>query len=723
MSQTRSKSTTNGTTSNGAQPFAHLPPDPQGHFLLHFYAALHRLLCYLRRLDTAANLPPEQAFSTHPFLLGYAQEIRAVLPPALSDADGPNWWEATIAAWEAPIAERLPLRETERLGIGFEGRIAILLAGLADIDSRLGTLFTQIQAPLNQRRPSLETIGQILANGWSGGLAASDVCRMLLRCGLLELVNPNAPRAEWELRPPNLIWDVLMGHSSAEPAPWCQVRTLADAPTISELILPDDLRTQVAQLPALIRNRTITTLLLRGSQGSERAELVGAVGRALGLGVAELRLTPGRPEAEATDDIRWRAVGPFCTLTGTIPLLSYELGPGDNIELPKLEGYDGPIAILLGAEGGLRGPLAEHALSLNLPMPDVELRRRHWRAALPSNQIEALDTIAERFVLPGGYIRQAASMALAQAALGGRKRITPADVRAACRSLNRQLLDSLAAHVEGEGGWEQVVVNPATQAKLQELEQRCRYREHLDGRVGPAFGKPGRGVRALFSGSSGTGKTLAARILATELGMDLYRVDLSAVVNKYIGETEKNLHRVLSRAEELDVILLLDEGDSLLGGRTEVKSANDRYANLETNYLLQRLEHYQGIVLVTTNASQLIDRAFQRRLDVVVPFVPPDTEQRRQLWALHLPHNHTLPSSLLDDVAARCALSGGQIRNAALLAALLALNVGSTLGATHLLAAIDAEYRKAGALCPLSEPLRTEQHRGIDAFLNAIKVG
>src|SRR5690606_5131977 len=148
---------------------------------------------------------------------------------------------------------------------------------------------------------SLETIGQILANGWSGGLAASDVCRMLLRCGLLELVNPNAPRAEWELRPPNLSWDVLMGHSSAETEPRCQVRTLADAPTISELILPDDLRTQVAQLPALIRNRTITTLLLRGSQGSERAELVGAVGRALGLGVAELRLTPGRPEAEATD--------------------------------------------------------------------------------------------------------------------------------------------------------------------------------------------------------------------------------------------------------------------------------------------------------------------------------------------------------------------------------------------------------------------------------------
>jgi predicted nucleic acid-binding protein len=714
---------TNGSAvANGEASFAHLPPNARGHFLLHFYAAVHRLIAYARRLDDAASLPPDQAFAAHPFLAGYHDEIRAVLPAGLNEADAPIWWEQTIVAWEASVVERLPLREAARLGVGFDGRLAILLAGMADIDSRLGTLFAQIQAPLGQRRPSLETIGQILASGWSGGLAASEVCRDLLRCGLLELVNPDAPRAEWGLRPPALIWDLLTGRPNADPAPWCHMQALADSPAISELILPDDLRTQVAQLPALIRSGTVAALVLRGSQGSERAELVGAVGRALGMGLAQLRIAPGRPDADTADEARWRAVGPLCTLAGVIPLLNYDLGPGESVEPPRLEGYDGPVAVLLGAEGGLRGPLAERALSLSLPMPDVALRRRHWRAALPASRIDDMDTIAERFVLPGGYIRQAAGLALAQAALAGRKRVGPAHVRAACRSLNRQLLDSLAARVEGEGGWEHLVVNPTTDLKLRELERRCRHRERLDGRLGPAFGKPGRGVRALFSGSSGTGKTLAARILAAELGMDLYRVDLSAVVNKYIGETEKNLHRVLSRAEELDVVLLLDEGDSLLGGRTEVKSANDRYANLETNYLLQRLESYQGIVLVTTNASQLIDRAFQRRLDVVVPFVPPDVEQRRQIWALHLPGDHALPSALLDDIAARCALSGGQIRNAAMLAALLALDADTSLGAAQLTAAIDAEYRKAGALCPLGEAPRAEPQRGIDAFLNAIKV-
>ena len=199
------------------------------------------------------------------------------------------------------------------------------------------------------------------------------------------------------------------------------------------------------------------------------------------------------------------------------------------------------------------------------------------------------------------------------------REVTLADAQEACRALNRQLLDTLATHLDGDGfSWEMLVVSDGVVDRLGELERRCRHRERLPERLGPAFGATGnRGVRALLTGPSGTGKTLAARILAAELGMDLYRVDLAAVVNKYIGETEKNLHRVLSTAEDLDVVLLLDEGDALLGARTEVRSSNDRYANLETNYLLQRLENYQGIVLITTNAGENIDSAFQRRMDVV----------------------------------------------------------------------------------------------------------
>jgi SpoVK/Ycf46/Vps4 family AAA+-type ATPase len=225
--------------------------------------------------------------------------------------------------------------------------------------------------------------------------------------------------------------------------------------------------------------------------------------------------------------------------------------------------------------------------------------------------------------------------------------VTLADVQEACRALNRQLLDTLATHLEGDGlSWQMLVVSDGVAERLGELERRCRHRERLPERLGPAFGVGGnRGVRALLTGPSGAGKTLAARILAAELGMDLYRVDLAAVVNKYIGETEKNLHRVLSTAEDLDVVLLLDEGDALLGSRTEVRTANDRYANLETNYLLQRLESYQGIVLITTNAAENIDSAFQRRMDVVLNFTAPQAEERWHIWRLHLPPGHAVEAA------------------------------------------------------------------------------
>jgi len=209
------------------------------------------------------------------------------------------------------------------------------------------------------------------------------------------------------------------------------------------------------------------------------------------------------------------------------------------------------------------------------------------------------------------------------------------------------------------------------------------------------------GVRALFSGASGTGKTLAASLLAAALQKDLYRLDLSTLVNKYIGETEKNLSRVFSLAEELDVILLLDEGDALLTQRTSVQSSNDRYANLETNYLLQRLEVFEGVLIITTNASERIDSAFKRRMDVTIDFRPPEATQRATIWQLHLPAAHAVRSQLLDDVSLRCELNGGQIRNAVLYASSLALDDGGIVTSAHLEAAVQSEYRKLGSVCPL----------------------
>src|SRR5262249_2810434 len=304
--------------------------------------------------------------------------------------------------------------------------------------------------------------------------------------------------------------------------------------------------------------------------------------------------------------------------------------------------------------------------------------------------------------LAAGIIRRAARMAKAQAALGGRTAVTLADVQEARRALNRQALDTLAALVRPFGDWSHLAVAPETLRDLRSLENRCRHRENLRNAVGAALGSQlNAGVRALFSGPSGTGKTLAARLLASSLQMDLYRLDLSAVVNKYIGETEKSLNQIFARAEELDVILLLDEGDALLTRRTNVQTSNDRYANLETNYLLQRLETFEGILIVTTNAMDRIDTAFQRRMDVVVSFPPPDAAERWNIWQMHLPASHEVDAGLLTEIAGRCVMTGGQIRNAALHASVLALEEAGTIKSLHLEAAVHREYRKLGAVCPL----------------------
>jgi len=381
-----------------------------------------------------------------------------------------------------------------------------------------------------------------------------------------------------------------------------------------------------------------------------------------------------------------------------------DLAPGETAQLPSLQGFDGPLGLVLGRHGGFAGPAVERALTLTLEMPDAHLRGRHWREGLGEAGVAAvdLDVIRERFRMTGGHLRRAAGLARAHAALEGRTAITPADVRRACRALNRQALDTLAAWVPATGHWGQLSVASETARELETLESRCRHRERLQQFVGEALGPHGnQGVRALFCGPSGTGKSMAARLLAAALQMDLYRLDLSAVVNKYIGETEKSLNQVFTLAEELDVILLLDEGDALMTQRTAVQTSNDRYANLETNYLLQRVESYDGILIVTTNAPDSIDGAFRRRMDVVVDFELPGAQERWAIWQSHLPPAHAVGGELLQEVAARCTLIGAQIRNAVLHASLLALEDGGVIRPGHLDEAVRREYRKAGGVCPL----------------------
>ena len=698
--------------------FADVPVNARGHLGLLFYAAVHHVVYHLRRRASAAERSLDDVLREYPFLADYFSQIRGRLPEQIGWLESLGWLRQEIEAWENAAAVPLPISEMRQaLGLPYEAALAFVLVGTVEEEAQFAALFASLQQPEGEHRVSVGLLQQVFDR--QGSPEAWLLVRPLLEAGFLEAANRDAPRSEWALRVPTRLWNAARGESPESPFAATRYHTPDSLDPLASLVIGEELRAQLAELSSLAAAARTRAMVIRGMPGTDRAGVLGSVARELGRGLLEIEC----PASVLSTDERWRAVGPFCTLTHSMPVFSVDAGPGETFEVPALPGYPGPLGVMIGREGGIGGPASEHAITVQLDLEPPDHRLELWKRALNGQATPELSEIASTFCLPGRYIRQCARLALDYAAIARRGSVALPDVRSAARAINRQVLDTLAARIDGPATWPQLIVREATSRELGALEARCRHRERLAAAFAPSIpGGLNLGVRALFDGPSGTGKTLAARVLATELGLDLYRVDLAAVVNKYIGETEKNLSRVLSRAEDLNVILLLDEGDSLMTRRTEVKSANDRYANLETNYLLQRLESYTGIVVITTNAGNAIDSAFRRRMDCVVRFHLPDATERWRLWQVHLPAGHMVTPDALEEIALRYQLTGGQIRNICIDAALLALGEGDPavhgMGLKH---AIQSEHRKTGAsFIDRAEPGPARNGQSLSAFLGGL---
>ena len=330
----------------------------------------------------------------------------------------------------------------------------------------------------------------------------------------------------------------------------------------------------------------------------------------------------------------------------------------------------------------------------------VELARRRER--LDPSELAAVDVIAAGANVGAGTIGQAAQLVADREA-----RDAPLDVptlRRALRDTSRADLSAVAHHVETTAGWDDLIVPPTVRAQLRSIADAIT---HLDVVVDEwGFGeRPGPlGLHLLFSGPSGTGKTLSASVLAGVCQLELWVVDLARVVDKYLGETEKHLDRVFEAAADSSALLLFDEADALFGKRGDVREAKDRWANIEVAYLLQRIERHRGVTVLTTNLGHHIDAAFARRMGHRVEFHPPDARNRRLLWQRCLPERAPLTdAAILDEVADRFELSGGAIRSAALNAALAGAADGGVIEARHIVAATVQELTKAGRA-----PTRTE---------------
>ncbi|MFN2132637.1 MAG: ATP-binding protein [Anaerolineae bacterium] len=348
---------------------------------------------------------------------------------------------------------------------------------------------------------------------------------------------------------------------------------------------------------------------------------------------------------------------------------------------------------------------AAQLVRIRFERPSYALRREEWASALAAYEAEPgvdLYAIAGRFRLTQGQIADAVRDAAHRAAQRGpgRSAIIEADLFAAARARTSDQLRDHAQKIEPRHEWGDLVLPPDQVAQLHELCDQMKYRHIVLGEWG--FDRKlsmGKGLNALFAGPSGTGKTMAAEVIAHDLGLDLFKIDLSTVMSKYVGETEKNLERIFTAARNSNAILFFDEADALFGKRSEVRDAHDRYANVEISYLLQRMEAYDGLVVLTSNLSKNMDEAFVRRMHFTVEFPYPDAEERQRIWAIAFPEQAPLQADVdLDLLAERYRLTGGNIRNIALTAAFLAARDGGVIGMQHLLWATRREFQKMGRL-------------------------
>ena len=338
--------------------------------------------------------------------------------------------------------------------------------------------------------------------------------------------------------------------------------------------------------------------------------------------------------------------------------------------------------------------------------PDTDTRRALWRGELAGPEPEDgtwSDTLATRFVLTARQIRNAAQVARrdhGETNSDADARLSLEDLTAACRAESDQDLGELAVKVDIRRSWADLVLPEDKRAQLREICEQIRHRHVVYGEWG--FGHRlghGTGVTVLFSGPPGTGKTIAAQIIAAEVGLQLYKIDLSGVVSKYIGETEKNLAKIFDRARAGNAVLFFDEADALFGKRTEVSDAHDRYANIETSYLLQKLEEHDGVVILASNLRCNLDDAFTRRIRCVVEFPFPDEPLRRRIWQSHFPAQAPLAADVdLDYLARAFPIAGGNISNVAVCAAFLAAADGGIIATRHVLAGARSEYGKLGKL-------------------------
>jgi ATPase family protein associated with various cellular activities (AAA) len=626
------------------------------------------LLSYaLAALVPRSRLPAESAE------MGYLESQLAAVDPL------GQGWATTLDEYLAHPAARdeALLRIARELDLHVGEALTVALAAAVESDAIVGRILAHLQAPVGGSRPSLGLLATAFAELSSMDTLAAGTA---IRAGLLKFTNDQAPLPERAVMVPLPLAYALDGTDGMWPGATIGLVDFREIPLASSTV------SATRQHANALRDSDRVLVIRTGSAPEGRS-------------VAALLARFIDRRAVFLDTDQLSGLGPWLSLRKLLPVFWFDLAPGERRAIPAIAAYDGPVVALCGPDGTPELASGDAALTWSLPVPPRDDRARLWHQAIGDWGIA--DALARDHRHTSGRIAHLAQVAGHHAQLSGRSRPTADDVVAASRGGGGTGLDALAQSLPESIPDAALVTTPTLRADLEALVLRCRARDTLVRSLGAsAVARYTPGVRALFVGPSGTGKTLAAGWLATRLGLALFRVDLASITSKYIGETEKNLAQLLARAEQAEVVLLFDEADSLFGKRTDVKDSNDRFANAQTNYLLQRIESFDGITLLTSNSRGRFDSAFSRRLDAVIEFPIPGPEERRLLWQSHLGEGHRLSQSELNRLAATADLVGGHIRNVVLTASMLAQSGERSITYPDLAYGLAAEYRKLGRQLP-----------------------
>ncbi|MGW1674710.1 ATP-binding protein [Streptomyces sp. NPDC002324] len=611
--------------------------------------------------------------------------------PVFEDAEGADGAGAAPGGPLELLAGRLGLTELDT---------RILLIALApDLDRSYEQLYGYLNDDVSRRRATvglaLDLCG--LPVQLAGARARFLPSAPLSALGLLTVEEPERPFLGRELRVPDRLVAHLLGDDTMDAALAGHVRPLAPSPSPS---LPPAVASAedggfTDRLAGRLAAAPVTVHLRERREGDGLARAAAALRAA---GVEALHFTPPAAEDEAARLLP--------------PLLREARLRGCAVVVAPLPEHPGPLfRALTTADVSVlfTGPQPydpqwcdRDPLVLDVPRQSSGAVEA-WAAALGAGAdgpgFDLAATVAP-YRLGGDRIERAARAAVDLAAFDGSE-VTAAHLRLAARLQSASGLERHARRIRPDVGWDDLVLPDKPLAELRELALRARHRDRVlgDWRLSAGGGR-GRGVLGLFAGESGTGKTLSAEVVAAELGLDLYVVQLSSIVDKFVGETEKNLERIFTEADRTDAVLLFDEADAVFGKRSEVKDSHDKYANMESAYLLQRLESFDGIALLTTNLRANIDEAFTRRLDLVVDFPFPDTAQRLALWRHSLAAVPRADDTDPTAVARDFELAGGSIRSAVVTAAYAAAGRGGPVTSADLREGAEREYRKAGRLVP-----------------------